>query len=377
MPATQKRAPTKLDNTQTGLIEIRQVDLVFFDIRVLANGIMKPKQILNSILAGLFVFPLMGTFAQQAPNSGSIEVITTFDYPGIGNSTLPQKINERGDVVGVFVDSNGVTRAFVRFSDGSFSPPIVAPNDTVGFTEGRGINNSRTVNGDYVGSDGNLHGFVLSSGTFTDFNVPGALQTTLLSINDVADFTGSFSYGSGIFQGYVSVGGTITSFSVPGALSTFAYEMTNSTELVVGYYIDSSGILHGYYRDANGALHFPIDPSGSVATILFGLNDRNWVVGRYADSSGVTHGLFFVPPNSFFTFDYPGSTFTSLNGINAKGVICGRYVDASGTHGFLARVRGTPPTTPAGTEMKAFDSRPLVTPLDPSPSAWGGAIPAR
>ena len=342
-----------------------------------AISIMKPKQIFISILAVLFVFPLMGTFAQQAANSGSIEVITTFDYPGTGNRTLPQKINERGDVVGVFVDSNAVTRAFVRFSNGSFSAPIVDPNDTVGFTEGRGINNSRTVNGDYVGSDGNLHGFVLSSGTFTDFNFPGALQTTLLSINDRGDFTGDFDDGSGIFRAWVSVGGTITSFSVPGALSTFAYEMTNSTQLVVGYYIDSSGILHGYFRDTNGALHFPIDPSGSVATILFGLNDRNWVVGRYADSSGVTHGLFFVPPNSFFTFDYPGSTFTSLNGINAQGVICGRYVDASGTHGFLARVRGTPPTREAGTEMKAFDSRPLVTPLDPSPSAWGGAMPAR
>jgi hypothetical protein len=355
------------------------VDLVFFDIRALANGIMKTKQILNSILAVLFVFPLMGAFAQQAPNSGSIEVITTFDYPGTGNSTLPQKINERGDVVGVFVDSNGVTRAFVRFSDGSFSPPIVAPNDAVGFTEGRGINNERTVNGDYVGSDGNLHGFVLSNGTFTDFNIPGALQTTLLSINDLGDFTGDFDPGSGIFQAWFSVDGTVTSFSVPGALSTFAYEMTNSTELVVGYYTDGlggSGIPHGYFRDADGELHFPIDPSGSVATILFGLNSRNWVVGRYT-SSGVTHGLFFVPPNGFFTFDYPGATFTSLNGINDKGVFCGRFVDASGTHGFLARVRGTPPTTPAGTEMKANVSRPLVTPLDPSPSAWGGPMPAR
>ena len=98
---------------------------------------MKPKQIFNSILAVLFVFPLMGTFAQQAPNSGSIEVITTFDYPGTGNSTLPQKINERGDIVGEFIDSNGVTSGFVRFSDGSFSAPIVDHNDTVGFTEGQ------------------------------------------------------------------------------------------------------------------------------------------------------------------------------------------------------------------------------------------------
>ena len=134
---------------------------------------------------------------------------------------------------------------------------------------------------------------------------------------------------------------------------------------MVGYFVDAAGILHGYYRDANGALHFPIDPSGSTATVLFGLNDRNWVVGRYADSSGVTHGLFFVPPNNFFTFDFPGSTFTSLNGINDQGIICGRYVDASGiAHGFLARVRGTPPTTPAGAEMKANVSPSLVTPLN-------------
>ena len=87
---------------------------------------------------------------------------------------------------------NGVTRGFVRFSDGSFSAPIVDPNDTVGFTEGRGINNSRTVVGDYATSDGNLHGFFLSGGTFTEYDVPGALSTAVLGINNPADFTGTF-----------------------------------------------------------------------------------------------------------------------------------------------------------------------------------------
>jgi uncharacterized membrane protein len=344
-----------------------------------ATNIMKPKQIFKSILAVLFVFPLMGTFAQQAPNSGSIEVITTFDYPGTGNSTLPQKINERGDIVGEFIDSAGVVRGFVRFSDGSFSEPIVDPNDTVGFTEGRGINNSGTVAGDYAISDGTLHSFFLSGGTFTEYDVPGTVQTNLLSINDAGDFTGGFDPdGSGVFQAFVSVAGILTSFSIPDAISTFAYEINNSKHLVVGYFIDGSGILHGYYRDANGALHFPIDPPGSTATILFGLNDRDWVVGRYGDASGATHGLFFLTPDRFFTFDFPGSTFTSLNGINDQGIICGRYADATGiAHGFLARVTGTPPTTPAGTEMKANVSRSLVTPLNPSPSAWGGAMPAR
>ena len=77
---------------------------------------------------------------------------------------------------------------------------------------------------------------------------------------------------------------------------TLAYEIDNNKKLVVGYFVDSAGVLHGYYRDANGALHFPIDPPGSTATVLFGLNNRNWVVGgSTADSAGVTHGLFFVP----------------------------------------------------------------------------------
>jgi len=343
-----------------------------------AISIMKPKQIIISILAVLFVFPLLGTFAQQAASSGSIEVITTFDYPGTGNQTLPQKINERGDVVGEFIDSTGVARGFVRFSDGSFSAPIVDPNDTVGFTEGRGINNPRTVVGDYATSDGNLHGFFLSGGTFTEYDVPGAVSTAVLGINNPADFAGTIVDASGLQQAFVSVGGTVTVFSVPAAPATLAYDINDSKRLVVGYYIDGSGILHGYYRDASGALHFPIDPSGSVATILFGDNNRNFVVGRYADASGVTHGLFFVPPNNFFTFDFPGSTFTSLNGISSQGNITGRYVDASGiAHGFIARVRGTPPTKAAGPEMKAFDSRSLVTPLNPAPSAWGDAMPAR
>src|SRR5438552_1940618 len=329
---------------------------------------MKPKHIFNIILAVLFVFPLMGTFAQQAANSGSIEVITTFDYPGTGIvTTSPQKINERGDIVGEFIDSSGVVRGFVRFSDGSFSAPIVDPNDTVGFTEGRGINNSGTVCGDYNTSDGNSHGFFLSGGTFTEYDVPGALNTAVLGINDPGDFSGTFSDDDVIGQAFVSVGGTVTSFSVPGATATLAYQLNNSKQFVVAYHIDSSGILHGYFRDANGALHFPIDPPGSVQTILFGDNNRNWAVGRYADGSGATHGLFFTAPNNFFTFDYPGSTFTSLNGINAQGFICGRYGDPSMpgiAHGIIARVTGTPPTTPAATEMKANASPSLVTPLD-------------
>src|SRR5438034_11565218 len=97
---------------------------------------MKPKQIFISILAVLFVFPLMGTFAQRAANSGSIEVITTFDYPGSGSQTLPQKINDRADVVGAFIASNGGTGRSARFSDRSITATMVGPSDAGGLSEG-------------------------------------------------------------------------------------------------------------------------------------------------------------------------------------------------------------------------------------------------
>jgi len=341
-------------------------------------GIMKLKYIFISSLAVLFVFPLIGTFAQQAPNGFSIEVITTFDYPGVGNSTLPQKINERGDVVGVFLDSTGVTRGFVRGRNGSFSNPIVEPNDAAGFTEGRGINNSRTLAGDYLVADGTIHSFFRSGSAFTEYDVPGAIETNVLSINELGDFTGGFDPdGSGIFQGFVSRQGTISSIAVPDALSTFAYEVNDVSKVTVGYYVDAAGITHGYDR-AYGALTYPIDPPGSVGTILFGLNNENFVVGRYADGAGATHGLVFFPPDTFVTYDYPGATFTSLNGINDKGVICGRYIDASGiAHGFLARAKGRPGSNSGGTSITLVTAPSRVTPLDQSPAAWGNAVPAR
>jgi len=299
------------------------------------------KKIIYSTFA---VFTLAcSALAQRAPDSVSIRVVTTFDYPGTGNSTFPQKINDTNDIVGYY-DSSGV-RGFVRFSDGTFSAPIVDPNDTCNTTRATGINNSRLICGDYHAGlcFNNSGGFFLMGHTFSNFVAFGSSIITLGGVNNVGDFAGSYFDGRVTTSGFVSLGGIMTSFSVPGSFYTIAYQV-NSLNQLEGSYFDRSEILHGYWRESNGALHFPIDPPGSTGTSLFGNNDSNWMVGSYVDSAGTTHGLFFVPPNRFLTFDYPGSTFTSLNGINARGFICGYYTDASGIdHGILARVKGVPP----------------------------------
>jgi hypothetical protein len=296
---------------------------------------MRVKHLFAYIIAPLLAVSFVGTMAAT-----TIEVIEIFDVPGKARLTEPQKINDRGDIVGAVVDpAAGVTRGFFRGGDGHST--FVEPNDTGNLTQGRGINNARVICGNYTdGSDGTSHGYFLERGIFTEFNIADASGTVPLGISNSGDFVGTVIGSDGVTQnGFLSLGGTITQFAVPGASATLTYQL-NASNQSTGYYVDADGVrTHGYLRDSDGTLTFPIDPDGSVGTVLFGNNDANWVVGRYTDAAGITHGLFFVTPDEFITFDFPGSAFTSLNGINQEGLICGRFVDAAGIeHGIVAQV---------------------------------------
>ena len=279
---------------------------------------------------GFAALALTGALAQslESPVAFSFQLVTTFDYPGAGNQTRPQKINDLGDIVGIFVDTSGASFGFIRFSNGSFSRPIADPNATTNFTEGRGINDSRVVCGDYTDSAGAFEGFFLTGHTFTNYDIEPTF-TIVLGINNVGDFSGSVIPSSGIQSAFVSIGGNVTEFVAnPSATATLAYQI-NASNTSCGYYIDGTdGLTHGYYRDPNGTIHSPIDPVGSTGTILFGNNDRNLIVGRYSDSAGATHGILFIPrTNRFLVYDFPGATFTSLNGIQESNqqAIVGRY----------------------------------------------------
>lgn len=300
---------------------------------------MKSKHLFFGILTALFVFPVMGTFAQGAPDNITIQLITTFDYPG-ATTTIPEGINDRGDITGFFTDVNGATQGFVRFHSGDFSAPIIEPNDTGLLTEGRGINRSRTVDGFYSGGDGFLHGFFLNGGTFTEFNVTGANNTLVEGINNFGDFVGASDTSRTGLSAFSNIAGVTTKIAVPGATGgSYAFGINRSRELT-GQFTDSGAVVHGWWQDSAGTIA-TFDPPGALQTLPFGINNQTFIVGRFTDGTTfVERGFFFnTRKGSFVFFDGPGAVFTSLNGINADGLICGRYDDGSGfLHGILARV---------------------------------------
>jgi len=328
---------------------------------------MKISLRLAGCAVGLAALASTEALAQDDPAAFSIQVVSTFDYPGTGNQTRPQKISDKGVIGGLFVDSIGASHGFT-LRGSTFSPPITDPNDAGALTEGRGINNAGTLCGDYLDSAGAFEGFFFSHNMFTNY-APEPTFTIVLGINNAGDFCGSeIPSSTGIQSAFTNIGGVLTDFTVPNASATLAYQI-NSFNQVAGYYNDANVVSHGYWRDSDGTIHAPIDPAGSTTTIIFGNNDSNLMVGRFVDGSGLTHAIVFRPPNKFIQYDFPGATFTSFNGINRSNMIVGRYTDPSSgfDHGVLWQLVKTGPSSspskilplaPANAPMRAWTDRP-------------------
>lgn len=289
------------------------------------------------LISTLLLAPLAGAFAQ--PDGLSVEVLATFDYPGDGNSTSAQNINDNGDITGSYDDAAGITRGFIRYSDGSFSAPIVEPNDAGGYTFPRDINNSGTLAGSYASANGFLHGFLLSGTTFTEVDVPGS-STFLGGLNDAGDVVGSFTVSGSLYEkAFVNSGGVATPLDIPRAKASTGYGINNLGEIVGNYTEIGTGRGRGFYRAPDGTVTAPIEPRGSTFAFISHINDNGIIVGRYTTTDGVRHGLVLKMPHSFLSFDYPGATFTSVSGINNQGYVTGRFQGADGLfHSYLGQV---------------------------------------
>lgn len=98
---------------------------------------------------------------------------------------------------------------------------------------------------------------------------------------------------------------------------------------------------------AGGATFTTIDPPGSVATQVFGINDAGTVSGTYSDTN-TAHGFFLTPGGTVTTFDVKGALTTFGAGINGEDAVPGFWYDATTktNRGFLRTPRG---------KIKTFD----------------------
>ena len=120
---------------------------------------------------------------------------------------------------------------------------------------------------------------------------PGHLR---YGINDAGQIVGFYIDSSGILHGFLYSGGTYTTLDDPlGTNGTDALRHQQAGQ-IVGYYIDSNDMSHGFLY-SGGTYTTLDDPLGTKGTVASGINDAGQIVGYYFDSSGMEHGFLANP----------------------------------------------------------------------------------
>jgi probable HAF family extracellular repeat protein len=226
------------------------------------------------------------------------EFITVIDFPG-AQGTIARGINPRGEIVGNYRlpgDPAVAARGFLRTKKGEFvnvrypghswevAQRILPDGTIVGCRHDH--DQMESMRGVAIGSDGASE--IDAFGSMNNGATPGLELIVGFWFNMMDNQT----------QGYMIEDGVFTSFMVPGSNSTAAWDV-NPDGAIVGVYSVGTTV-RGFLRTEGG--------------------DDD-------DSDEVTYTTIY----------YPGSTVTRAFGINPRGDIVGNYVLGGVTYAFLAR----------------------------------------
>ena len=214
-------------------------------------------------------------------------IYTSFDVPGAEDTYL-SGINNPGVVVGVYYDAFG----FYGFVNAGGTITRLADPLAVGATIPVGINDSGEIVGNYTDSNGVQHGFVYANGIYTTVDAPGltvdpatGLGTALTGINNAGDLVGNYITGPLSDEAelsFVDIGGDFTTIVEPDEIpypgappgdNTFADGISNSGVVVGSYLSSEPGLgspLYGFLATPGGA-PVAVDEPASLLLVCAGL----------------------------------------------------------------------------------------------------------
>jgi len=186
-------------------------------------------------------------------------------------------------------------------------------------TVARRINDSGQVVGLYFDAGGNEHGFLFSGGQYASIDYPGALATEVLGINDqiAPTLVGDYVDASGAGHGFMLKAGVFTTIDVPGAFGTAVWDV-NNTNQIVGRFADATQV-RGF--TGNPGKLSVLDYLGSpvFATLASSINADGDIAGTRVDGAGFASGFLFGAGN------FMDAHLTEANGLNEAGSIAGSF----------------------------------------------------
>jgi probable HAF family extracellular repeat protein len=193
--------------------------------------------------ASLVLFALGVLLPPSANAQSGNYTYMNIDYPG-AYMTTPTAVNDSGSVVGYYLDSQYGSNHGFLYAGGVYT----TIDDPEGTTLPQGINNSGEITGVIEVSYSETYGFTYVNGVFTTFNYPGTNGATNgQGINNHNEIVGIYSTGG--YTGFLDNNGSFSSLSYPGADDTIPHAINDSGK-IAGFYTAST-VPFGFVYDGS------------------------------------------------------------------------------------------------------------------------------
>ena len=196
-------------------------------------------------------------------------------------------INSAGVAVGWCTSSKTGSPVGLMYAKGKLTE-LTVPKSIE--TEADGINDKGEIVGTFIDSAGAQHGFLLANKKYKQLDVPGDSSTVAWSINAKGQITLYAINSAGNYDAFILTGKKYTKVSDPNSASpgTVIHAINNNGD-VDGTYYDSSGVTHGFLL--TGGKYYTLNDPEGADTRADGLNDKLTIVGRWG--SGTYGGTGF------------------------------------------------------------------------------------
>ena len=167
-----------------------------------------------------------------------------FDVNG-ALDTILLGINNVGDFVGTVILADSTQPAFVSLRRSVTMFAVPGATATFAYQ----LNTANQIVGYYIDANGITHGYTRDSAGILTFpiDVPGSTGTILFGNNDSNFGVGRYTDASGVTHGlYFVTPDNILTFDYPGSTFT-SLNGINKQGVVCGYYLDAAGLFHGFW----------------------------------------------------------------------------------------------------------------------------------
>ena len=238
-----------------------------------------------------------------ATGAAAITNLQQVSFPG-SQVTVPTKINDAGQIVGLYTDKAGKQHGFL-LSKGQYST-IDFPGAVS--TEALAINNwpLPAIAGDYIDAAGKVHGFVCIGSACAPVNAAFATNLSVTGINDFGAMIGIYDLGGQLgsaqtfgfqgFAGFLTPLNYPNTSSAPITTSTLFHSLNNRGEIAGTATIQFPNFLRVDAFLEGGGNFEPLETGldGFLADQALGINDAGFMVGSFQDLVGV-HAAIAIP----------------------------------------------------------------------------------